>query len=91
MLVELTSSDERHYKVKSQVILKHIVHSTEERVLSLQQNVSLKLCTLNLICLNQHVLSNRLDRIQFTRSLENSEEDFPKCAFPNHRLDLKVI
>lgn len=71
MLVELSSSYERHHKVKSELVLEHIVHTAQEWVLSLQKNVSLQLRAFNLISFDENIFSDRLDCIELSILFQN--------------------
>jgi hypothetical protein len=81
VLVELSSIDEWHDEVKSELILEQIIHSTEERVSNFKQNVSLQFCGFNLLCLNQDVLSNGFYSVQVLILFKPREIHLPKSTF----------
>ena len=60
-LVQLTAINERHDEVETGVRLEQVLHTAEEGVISLKENVLLQSCGLYLIILDQHILPDRLD------------------------------
>ena len=59
--IELTSVDERHYKVQSDLTLEKVVHSGKEWMISCEEDVLLKECTCDLVIFNENILSNSFD------------------------------
>mmetsp|Transcript_94264 Transcript_94264/g.129853 ORF Transcript_94264/g.129853 Transcript_94264/m.129853 type:complete len:307 (-) Transcript_94264:476-1396(-) len=64
---ELTTSDKSHNKEDLLISLEHVVHTNEERMIGLQKNILLKLCALNLVIIDNNILSKTLHGINFTR------------------------
>ena len=62
-LVQLSSIDEWHDKVQSRLRLEKIIHTAQEWMVSLKQNVLLEGHACHLVILDQHILSDGLDGI----------------------------
>ena len=66
ILVQVASRDMWHDKIKALIGLKEVFHAAQVRMLSLQHDIHLVESALNLIRVNQLVLSDALDCIEAT-------------------------
>lgn len=89
--VQLSTSNERHDKVESKVVLEEVVHSYEERMVALEHDVLFEDCAVNLILLNQNVLSDTLYSIQSLIALHLSKEHLTKGSSANDHEELEVL
>jgi uncharacterized protein YheU (UPF0270 family) len=62
-LVELSSSNEGHDEVESELRLEQVVHTYQERMVTGEQYIFLKLCIIDLIELKENILSDRLNGV----------------------------
>ena len=67
--VQLATPHERHHKVEAGLTLEEVVHSAEEWVVAAEQDIFFQARVLHLLEVEKHVLSDRLDRVLFTRSV----------------------
>ena len=58
LVEDLSSLDEVHDEVQSDLVLEHVVHLDDEWMICLPQNVLLQLCTLQLLKLDDLVFSD---------------------------------
>jgi len=89
--VELSASNERHHKVKSKVVLEKVVHSNKERVIALEHDVLFEDGAINLILLDQNVLSNALYSVQSLVTFHLSKEHLTKSSSTNDHEELEVL
>ena len=75
-LIELTTSDKRHDEVKSQLVLKEVVHSHQERMVALEHDVFFEDGVVDLVHFDQDIFSYRLDGVELLVEAEFGEEDF---------------
>lgn len=61
--IEFTSFYEGHDEIESELGLEQVIHSYEERMITREQDVFLQLSVVNLIILEQNILSDRFDCI----------------------------
>ena len=87
---ELATSDESHDKENLLVCLEHVAHSNEEGMISLQKDVFLQPSRLDLIILNDDVLSERFHRVHLLASPLFNQKDLAEGAATNNRNDLEV-
>ena len=57
---ELAALDELHEEVDAELVLEHVLHVHEERVVNLAQNILLQLDVLHLLILQNYVLPDAL-------------------------------
>ena len=88
---ELATSDESHDKENLLVCLEHVAHSNEEGMISLQKDVFLQPSRLDLIILNDDVLSQRFHCVYLVVTNLLHKEDFTETASTDNLFDLKVI
>ena len=72
-LVQLSSSNEGHDEVQAELRLKEVVHAHQEWVVAAEQYVLLQLGVVHLIILEEHILSDGLDRVKYLILLQLSE------------------
>jgi len=79
-LIQLTTSDKRHNKIKTRLWLEQEVHPTQVGVVCSKQNIFLEQSRGNLIILQQDVFANDFYRVQFLGTFQLSQENFSKGA-----------
>lgn len=80
MVEELTSFDVVHYEVYTVALLKHKVHSNDERVLQSKHYHFFKLGILNQVFFNQVILVEALDGVVLFGGGQKSQKDLTKGA-----------
>ena len=90
-LVQLSSSNEGHYKVQAELRLEEVVHAHQEWVVAAKQDILLKFCVVDLIILEKHILSNGLDSVQYLILLQLSEVNFPESTSTKDDYELEVL
>lgn len=91
MTEELTSLNEVHQEVNSEVVLEHIIHAHDEWVLHVVKNVLFKLKTIKEVLVDNDIFSNSFHGIDFLGNAVLNEEDFTESALTNHFLDLEIL
>ena len=59
--VQFTTSDKRHHKVETHVILEHVFHPNKERVLTLKHYILFQKSACNLVHFYQDIFPDALD------------------------------
>ena len=72
-LVQLSSSNEGHDEVQAELRLEEVVHAHQEWVVAAEQYVLLQLGVVHLIILEEHILSDGLDRVEYLILLQLRE------------------
>jgi len=89
---QLTATHESHHEEYLGVGLEYVFHADEEGMISHEQNIFLKLGSLDLIVIQDSVLSQRLHRKHFRFIIfQLDKENLPKRTSANDRLNLKII
>ena len=81
--VQLAATYERHHKIEARLALEEVVHAAEEWMVTAEQDIFFQPRVLHLLEVEKHILSDRLDRVLFTRTVtaELCKEDFAKRSF----------
>ena len=87
---QLTATHEPHHEEDFLLSLEHVAHAHEEGVVSLQQDVLFQTSRLDLVVLDDNILTQRLHSVNFLRSSLLDKEDFTEGASTNDRLDNEV-
>jgi len=90
-LVQLSSSNEGHDEVQAELRLEEVVHSHQEWVVAAEQDILLKLGVIHLIILEEHILSDGLDRVQYLILLQLCEVDFTESTPTKDDHELEVL
>ena len=88
---KFSTSDKLHYEEDFLISLEHIFHTDQKWMISFLQNFLLEQCRLNLVIIENDVLSQRLHGINFATSCFLDEEDFSETAPSNYTLDDKIF
>jgi hypothetical protein len=91
MTEKLSSLDEIHQEIDSEVILKDIVHGDDERVLNVIKNFFFKLEAVKEILFEDDVFSDGFHSINLLVYTVLDKENFAKGTFSKHFLDLKIL
>ena len=89
--VELTATDKRHDEVEALRRLEQVVHAHQHGVITREQDIFLQLRVLHLVILNQHILSNGLDRVQLPRFLQLGQEHLAEGAPAQQHFQLEIL
>ena len=80
-LVELASFDKRHDEVETLRGLEQVVHTTQEGMITSEENVLLQLGILDLLVIEQDILTDCLDGVELIIiNWQLSQENFTKSA-----------
>jgi hypothetical protein len=90
-LVELSSSDEGHNKVETELRLEQIIHAHKEGVIATEQNIFLELSIIDLVILEENIFSDRLYGIKLLILLQFSKVDFAECASAEYDNEFEVF
>ena len=88
---ELTAPDELHHEENLLVSLENIFHADQEWVVSLHEDILFQKCGLDLVIIEDDVLSQRLHGIYSLILNFLDQEDFTKTSFANHTDDLEIL
>lgn len=88
--VKFSAVDKRHNEVEAGLRLEQIVHTTEERVISLKQDIFLQSSRLDLIILDQHVFADSLDCVFLASLRKQGQIDSAKSALAELQLNFEV-
>lgn len=88
---KLTTSHKPHDKEYLRLRLEHIAHANKEWMVSLHENLFLKLSALNLIVIEDDIFSERFHSINILRALLLNKEYFTKATSADDLLDYKVL
>ena len=80
------SHDEEHFLLR----LEDVIHTDQEGVISLHENVLLEFRRLNLVILNDYILAEGLHGVGIVRSTLLDEKHFSEGAATDDRLDNEV-
>ena len=90
-LVQLSSSNEWHDKVKAELRLEQVVHAHKEWMVAAKQDILLKFGIVHLIILEEHILSDGLDSVQQLILLKLSEIYFTESTPTEDDHELEVL
>ena len=82
-LVELCSSDEGHDEIQTHIILEQVIHTAEEDVIALKHDIFLEHSAVDLVVLDENILTKTFDRIELIFSLQLSQKDFAEGTSSN--------
>lgn len=89
---EFSSSDKPHHEEDLGISLEHIVHAHEEGVIGHQQNIFLQFGRLDLIVLQNHILSQSLHGVNDRRVVFlDHQKDLTEGPTSDNTFDLKVL
>ena len=91
VIENIAASNILQEEVDAMIILKHIIHRENERVLGLEQDVLLGLRVQNLALLYEDVFINTLHRVLFLIVLIDHVEHFAEGSFVNDLDNLEVF
>lgn len=87
---KFTATNESHHEENLLLRLEHVAHTDKEGVIGLEQDVLFESSRLNLVVLDDHVLSQRLHRVHLVRTSLLHQEHFSERATTNDRFDDEV-
>lgn len=88
---QLASLDKLHYEVYAEIILEHILHVDDKRMINRVQDILLKLDVFKLLIVYNYILSDAFHGKNFFVKHVLNEIHFTKGSFANHFKDLKVL
>lgn len=86
MTEELATFDKFHQEVDAVLVLEHVLHVNQERMVNLAEDVLLKLDVLHLFVLEDDVLADDLHGVRLLGRLVLNKEDFAECSLTYHLL-----
>ena len=87
---KLTTSDEPHHKENLLVRHENVAHSHKEWMISLEQNIFLKLRWLNLVVIDDYVLAKRFHSVNLASVFLLHQKDLSEASSANNFFDLEV-
>ena len=90
-LIEFTAINEWHDEVKTCIRLEHVFHAAKERVVGFEQDVLFKRRRLDLVVLDQHVLSDSLDSVFLACLRKNGQIYSSERSLTQLQLNVKIF
>ena len=91
MIENIASFNVLQEEVNSKVVLEHIFHREDERVLRLEQDIFLRLCIDDLTLFDKNILINSLHSQLSAGLLVHDQEHFAKRSLIDNFLDLEIL
>jgi hypothetical protein len=88
---QLPALDKFHEEVYSKLVLEHIVHADNERVLNCIKNILFQLDVLILLIIDDYIFSDAFHGVNISCVHILNEVDLAECALANHFHDEKVL
>lgn len=88
---QFSTPHEFHNKEDFSISLENVFHTYKEWMISLKQNFLLEHCGLNLIVVNNHILSKRFHGIHFSILDFLYEKDLSKTSLTDNTFNCKIF
>lgn len=90
-LIKFTPLHEGHNEIETELGLEQVVHSNKERMITRKQDIFLQLGIIDLVILEQHILSDGFNSIENLVLFELGQIDLTKSTSAKYHLQFEIF